>query len=150
GMARASSHEPGQVRLARDHLRRRRPVRPFLLACNFEQPLPLKSDAADADAVADGAAIGLHDVEKPLGGVDDDRARSLAGAIKDDLTPTLRRQALLGCRGNVAGLVDDRHVGALRNRMRSRQQACSEDELAAAAEPKHYPGVVHWNRENPR
>src|SRR5258705_8741622 len=49
-IARPARHEAREIRLALDHLRRRRPIRPFLLARYLQQPLPLEAVAADADA----------------------------------------------------------------------------------------------------
>src|SRR5882724_218017 len=54
-----AGHEARQIGLARDHLRRRRPVRPFRLARNRQQALPLKAVATDTDAIAYGAAVAL-------------------------------------------------------------------------------------------
>src|SRR6266849_8257238 len=77
GIAGASGHEAGQIGLALDHFRRRRPVRPFLLAGDAQQALPLKAVAANADAIADVASVGLHDIQKSLGRMNDDGAGSL-------------------------------------------------------------------------
>src|SRR5262249_47699158 len=52
--------------------------------------------------------------------MNDDRAGSLGGAVKNDLAPKLQRQLFIGGIGNVAGLVADRHVLALRKSMRDR------------------------------
>ena len=106
-IARAAGHEARQVGLALDHLRRRPPVGPFLLARYFEQALPLEAVAADADAVADGAVAALHEVEEALLGVDDDGAGRLVGSEEDRLRPVLRRQHLLFGRRDVAGLFED-------------------------------------------
>src|SRR3954470_11585963 len=81
-VAGTAGHEARQIGLARDHLRRRGPVRPFRLARNRQQALPLKAVAADADAVAYGAAVALHDVEMALRGLDDDGPRCLRGAVQ--------------------------------------------------------------------
>src|SRR5579862_3951721 len=56
-VAGSAGHEARQIRLTRDHLRRRRPVGPFRLARNAQKSLPLESIAADADAVTQRAAI---------------------------------------------------------------------------------------------
>jgi hypothetical protein len=74
----------------------------------------LKTFPADTDPIAERTPVRLHDVEKPLGRVNDDRARSLAGAVKNDLAPKLQRQFFIGRSGNHAGLVADRHIFALR------------------------------------
>ena len=76
-IARPAGHEARQVRLPLDHLRRRRPVRPFLLAGDLEQPVPLEAVAADADAVAQRDVVGLDQIKKAALGIDDDRARVL-------------------------------------------------------------------------
>src|SRR6266704_2289341 len=65
-VAGSAGHEAWQIRLARDHLRRRRPVRPFGLARDVQQALPLKSFAADADAIAYRAAASLDQIEVAL------------------------------------------------------------------------------------
>jgi hypothetical protein len=52
--------------------------------------------------------------------MNDDRAGSLGGAVKNDLAPKLQRQLFIGGIGNVARLVADRHVLALRKSMRYR------------------------------
>src|SRR4029079_16428829 len=57
GVAGAAGHEARQVGLAVDHLCRRMPVRPFLLAGDALHAGPGEALAADADAVADGATI---------------------------------------------------------------------------------------------
>src|SRR4249920_154148 len=58
-IAGATGHEARQIGLALDHLRRRRPVRPFRLARDVDETLPLESLAADADAIAQRAAVAL-------------------------------------------------------------------------------------------
>jgi hypothetical protein len=85
-----------------------------------QQALPLKAVATDADTVADGTPVRLHDVEKPLGRMNDDRAGSLGGAVKNGLAPKLQRQLFIGSIGNVAWLVADRHVLALCKSVRHR------------------------------
>ena len=42
---------------------------------------PAKTVAADADAVAERRAARLHQIESPLGGIDDDRARRVIAGI---------------------------------------------------------------------
>ena len=80
-IARAAGHEARQIRLARDHLRRRMPVRPFLLAGDGLRAGPGEAFAADADAVADRAAVAEHVIEIGVGRIDHDRARRLAGVV---------------------------------------------------------------------
>src|SRR5262249_56183062 len=100
GIAGASGHEAGQVRLPLDHFRRRSPVGPFLLARDVQEALPLKAFAADADPVAQRTPARLNYVEKSLGRLNNDRAGSLIGAIKNDLAPKLRRQLVIVGLGN--------------------------------------------------
>src|SRR5579864_6595292 len=57
-VTRTACHEARQIGLALDHLRWWHPVRPFGLAADVQKPLPLKTIAADADAVSKGAAAG--------------------------------------------------------------------------------------------
>src|SRR5215831_20518470 len=76
-VARTARHEAGQIGLARDHLRWRRPVRPFGLARDVEETLPLESLAPDTNTVADCAAARLDKVEMTLGAGYDDGARRL-------------------------------------------------------------------------
>src|SRR5262245_64635956 len=120
GIASSSGREAGQLGLPLDHFRRWSRVGPFLLARDVQQALPLKAVATDADTVADGTPVRLHDIEKPFGRMNDDRAGSLGGAVKNDLAPKLQRQLFIGGIGNVAGLVADRHVLALRKSVRDR------------------------------
>src|SRR4029078_705740 len=72
------------------HFRRRRPVRPFRFARDVDQSLPLESVAADADAVAQRAAIALDQIEMALGGGDDDGAGRFVGAIEYRRLPEFR------------------------------------------------------------
>src|SRR5690606_21612537 len=51
-IAGAASHETWQIGLALNHLGGRRPVRPFLLARDFQKARPFETFTADADAVA--------------------------------------------------------------------------------------------------
>ena len=56
-VAGAAGHEPWKIRLALDHFRRRRPIRPLRLLGYLHQPRPLKAVAPDADAVANGSIV---------------------------------------------------------------------------------------------
>ena len=76
-IAGAASHEARQIGLARDHLRRRMPIRPFGLARDLQQALPGEAIAADADAVADGGGLVLDQIEMALRRIDDDGAGRL-------------------------------------------------------------------------
>src|SRR5262249_24607546 len=62
-----------------------RPVWPLSLARDLQQALPLEAVAPDADAVSPGAVVRLDQIEKALGGVDNDRARRLAGVVEHQL-----------------------------------------------------------------
>jgi len=97
----------------------------------------LKTFTADADPVADGTPVRLHDVEKPLGGLNNDRPGSLGGAVKNDLAPKLRRQLLVGGIGNDARFIADRHVHALRESVRHRhRKEHQQDDLDTEREAK--------------
>src|SRR5690606_8044432 len=86
----AARHEAGQVRLARDHFRGRGPVRPFRLARDIENALPLKACAPDADAVADRAAVALNEIKMTFRGLDDDGAGRLGRAVEHHLLAVFR------------------------------------------------------------
>ena len=75
GIAGTARHEARQIGLARDHFRRRMPIRHSalrLMVCTPDQAL-----AADADAVTNGAAPVEHVIERGVAGIDD--ARRFAG-----------------------------------------------------------------------
>src|SRR5205085_1695165 len=97
-VGRAAGHEARQVGLALDHFGRRRPIRPLGLLGDRLHARPAEAVAADADAVADRAATGLHEIKIGVRRVDDDGAGRLAAVVGDDLAPELRRRlvALLG------------------------------------------------------
>ena len=80
----------------------------------------MKTFTADADPVAQRTSARLDYVEKPLGRLNNDRAGSLIGAVKNDLAPKLRRQLFVGGIRNDARFIADRHVHALRKSMRHR------------------------------
>ena len=65
-IAGTAGHEARQIGLALDHLRRRTPIGPFLLARDLLQAAPLETVAADADAVAHGAAVRHDEIEIAL------------------------------------------------------------------------------------
>ena len=56
----------------------------------FTSPCHVKSFAADADAVAQRAAVALNQIEMALGGDDDDGARRFVGAIEHRRLPEFR------------------------------------------------------------
>src|SRR5205085_6977573 len=91
-VGRATGHEARQVGLARDHLGRRRPIRPLGLLGDVLHAGPAEAVAADADAVADRAAAGLYEIEKGVRRIDDDRAGRFAAIVGDDLALELRRR----------------------------------------------------------
>ena len=94
-IARAAGDEARQIGLARDHLRRRIPVRPFRLAADGLHAGPGKALAADADAVTDRAAAAEHVVEIGVAGIDDDGAGRLARVeIHDLAAQPIRQQAV--------------------------------------------------------
>ena len=86
-VAGTAGHETRQIRLARDHLRRRMPIRPFRLAADGLHAGPGKTFAADADAVANGAALAEHVIERGVAGIDDDGAGRFAGIERHDGPP---------------------------------------------------------------
>ena len=97
----------------------------------------MKAFAADADPVAQRTPARLDYVEKPLGRLNNDRAGSLIGAVKNDLAPKLRRQLFIGGIGNDAWLIADRHVHALRKSVRHRDgKERQQDDLDTEAEAK--------------
>src|ERR1700754_1747814 len=79
-----TGHEARQIGLARDHFRRRCPVRPLGLLGNRLDAGPGEAVAADADAVAYRLTAAEHIIEVGVGRIDDDRARSLLGWIADN------------------------------------------------------------------
>src|SRR5262245_22848697 len=94
-VARAASHEAWQVGLALNHFGRRRPVRPLCLADDLFQPGPLETFASDPDTIANRATVGLNEIKKSFGGVNDDGAGRFGCAIENCLTPVFGRQVLL-------------------------------------------------------
>src|SRR5262249_31987282 len=72
--------------LALQHLGGRIPARPLLLGVNGGAPGPDESFGTDADAIANGLAAALDQVEEVARWIDDDRARRLVGRVTDILT----------------------------------------------------------------
>jgi hypothetical protein len=89
GIARAACHPARQIRLAGDHFRRRRPIRPFGFAGNAQNTLPREAVAADTDAVAHRAVVALDHVEVAVGGVDHHSAGRFLAPIGDRLAAIL-------------------------------------------------------------
>src|SRR5215213_9860403 len=58
-----------------DHFSWRIPIRPFLLVADRRDAGPAEALPADADAIADGAAAALDQVEEMILRIDDDGAR---------------------------------------------------------------------------
>ena len=87
----ATSHEPRQVRLARDHLLWREPVGPFFHAADALDARPGEAFAADAYAVTDRLSVTERQVEVSVRRVDDDGAWWLNGWVIDDRPAELRR-----------------------------------------------------------
>src|SRR5690606_34345719 len=83
--ARLAAAPSGEFGLALDHLRRRRPGRPFALHCDARRAGPLEAFAPDADAVAHRLALGHDEIEELVLGVDDHRTRLFLGAVANDL-----------------------------------------------------------------
>ena len=75
-----------QIRLTRDHLGRRIPIRPLGLARDFLNAGPGETFAADADAVTHGLAVAEHEIEISVGCIDHDGARRFARRVADNLT----------------------------------------------------------------
>src|SRR4029079_18473179 len=65
------------------HLRRRGPARPFLFRRYAVGSAPAEAVAGDAAAVTQRLAAGEHEIEPPLGGVDDNGARRVIAGIAD-------------------------------------------------------------------
>src|SRR5207253_8025476 len=69
----AAGHAVGvrpRIRIARQHLRRRRPRRPCLLGLDGRLAGPGEAFAANADAVAERLAAGLDQIEVAVGRID--------------------------------------------------------------------------------
>src|ERR1041385_1343138 len=133
-IARTPGHPARQIRLALDHLLGRRPVRPLLLLGDLQKSLPLEAVAADADAVADRAAAGLHHIKIPLVGVDDDGAGRFGGAIEHHGLLPFRIELLVLCVGDVARLVA--FAGAALGEGLRRRQHGKQREFDAEKKPK--------------
>ncbi len=115
-IARAASHEPRQIGLTLDHLRRRTPVRPFLLADDAFYARPLKTITANADAITNGAVFGLDEVEITIRRMHDDRARFFCRAEEHDLAFVGTDEVFLIRTRRVAGLVVDLHIDLIGGR----------------------------------
>ena len=87
----AASHEPRQVRLARDHLLWREPVRPFFHAADALGARPGEAFAADPYAVTDRLSVTERQVEVSVRRVDEDGAGWLNGWVIHDRPAELGR-----------------------------------------------------------
>src|SRR3954470_17906261 len=131
---RPAGHEVRQVRTALQHLRRRRPVRPFLLGRDFLLAGPGEARLADADAVAERGAVVLHQEEEAVRRVDDDGAGRLRAGVGHDLLLEFRidLEARIDRFGLLGRLAARQHSGR-RTRRRDRAAAAEQklDEAAA-------------------
>src|SRR5690606_18282402 len=98
-----AGHVRRQPRLALAHCGRRCPPRPFGLAGYPMATFPLEALAADTDPVLDRLAVAEHVVQLPLGRVDDDGTRRVAGVIGDHPLAAIAR-SVVPERGAEAGL----------------------------------------------
>src|SRR6476661_9765255 len=89
-ITRTAGHPAWQVGLARDHLGRGRPIRPLGFLADVVNAAPLKTVAADANAITHGNAVTHDEIEETVVGIDDDRARRLFGPVVDRLTAQFR------------------------------------------------------------
>src|SRR5690606_15215613 len=78
------------ARVARDHVARWRPGRPFSLAANRCVSAQREPFLADADAVANRLATALHVIEAASRGIDDNRSRLVVGPVFHLPTAKLR------------------------------------------------------------
>src|SRR5262249_36211794 len=74
-----------QIGLARHHLRRRDPIRPFGLANDCFNSRPGEALASDADAIAHRHAVAERQIKESVPGIDDDGARRLIARIRNHL-----------------------------------------------------------------
>src|SRR5215471_5534289 len=75
----AARHMTRQVGPAPEHLRGRRPVRPFALGADALDATPAEAVAPDTDAVGERLAVAEHKIEPPFPGPDHDRAGLVIG-----------------------------------------------------------------------
>src|SRR5437868_450295 len=84
-VARTARHEAGQVWLARNHFRRRDPIRPLGLAGYAEQSTPLEAFPTDPDAVSQRPVVALNQVEEAHRSIDHDGAGLFGRAVEHRL-----------------------------------------------------------------
>ena len=70
----ATLHVPRHIRLPRDHLRRRRPIRIFFFRGDLVRALPLEAEPGPHRCLSVGRAVALNEIEAPLCRIDDDGA----------------------------------------------------------------------------
>src|SRR5712672_2818589 len=113
-IARTALEGSRQLRLARDHVWRRRPVGPFRFSADAQQALPFEAFAADRDAISDRPATVLYDIKMAVHRIDYDRPDRLVRAIEDGLPLECRRHLLVAFVRHDAGLLPDRQFAWLR------------------------------------
>jgi hypothetical protein len=126
----------GRGGAAQQHLRRRRPVRPFRLAADPLDACPFETGAPDANAVAERLPVRLNQKQEPLGCVDDNRSRSFRPRIVDLLPAKLR----LGLGFHVRGLACYRG-GHLRPLQRAASQQRFDEAAAVSSARGRGPGT---------
>ena len=94
-ITRAPCHKAGQIRLARNHFRRRVPIRPLSLAGDLQQASPGEAVAADPDAVTQRARLTLDQVQVTFAGFDNNGASRVLRAIKHRLPLKIFRKTLI-------------------------------------------------------
>src|SRR5262249_15143378 len=132
----AAAHVARQVGAARQHFRRRRPVRPFALRRNLLDAGPGEARAADADAVAYRTTVLLHQIKVAVRRIDDDRARLFAAGVIAELPAEARVHFVAPCLRpfrRLAARSAAHRIGAVRDRARSPRSATKQklDEPAA-------------------
>src|SRR5262249_40951912 len=93
-IARSARHEPRQIRLTIDHLRRRMPIRPLRHSADPLSTVPGESFAADTDAIAQSFSTTEDEVEIRVRGIDNERAGGLPGRVVNQLLLQIRRELL--------------------------------------------------------
>src|SRR5712671_7800676 len=81
GVVDAAGHMARQVRPAMQHLRGRRPVRPFPLGADLADAAPGEAVATHADGIAQRLAVAEHEIEPALRRADDDGAGFLTAGV---------------------------------------------------------------------
>ena len=86
-----TGHETWQIRLALNHLLRRKPIRPFFHAANVLGTRPGEALTPDSDAVANCLAVAERQVEVGVRRIDDDRSGRLGCGVIDHAAMKTRR-----------------------------------------------------------